>query len=131
MPIVSSKNLKGATELTVLAKIKPGLVETPDPMSYATRLERLLDVFFQQRKKSVEIGGSGFVGPLEMLRGLHFVHWSIIDQGTRLLLTVTFDKPWEPYIRTIVDDAGPILDAIFFHCEGYERATTRHGHLAF
>ena len=131
MSTISSKNLKGATELTVLAKIKPGLVETPDPMSYSTRLERLLDVLYQQRKKSVEVGSSGFVGPLELLRGLHFVHWSIIDQGTRLLLTVSFDKPWEPYIRSIVDDAGPILDVIFFHCEGYERATTRHGHTAF
>ena len=130
-PSVSSKNLKGSTELTVIAKIKPGLVEIPDPMSYSTRLERLLDVLFNQRKNSVEVGNTGFVGPLEQLRSLHFVHWAIIDQGTRLLLTVAFDKPWEPYMRSIVDDAGPILDVIFFHCEGYEGSTTRHGYLNF
>ncbi len=131
MASISSKNLKGSTELTVIAKIKPGLVEIPDPMSYATRLERLLDVLFVQRKSSVEVGQSGFVGPLETLRSLHFVHWAIIDSGTRLLLTVAFDKPFEPYIRSIVDDAGPLLDVIFFHCEGYETSTTRHGYLAF
>ncbi|HKY36167.1 MAG TPA: hypothetical protein VJN18_09525 [Polyangiaceae bacterium] len=128
---ISSKNLKGSTELTVLASIKQGLVQIPDPMSYTTRLERLLEVLFLQRKKSVETGASGFVGPLEMLRSLHFVHWAIIDSGTRLLLTVAYDKPWEPYIRSIVDDAGPILDVIFFHCEGYEQSTTRHGYPAF
>src|ERR1041384_3557297 len=128
---ISSKNLKSSTELTVLANIKPGLVQIPDPMSYSTRLERLLDVLFQQRKKGVELGGSGFIGPLEQLRSLHFVHWAIIDSGTRLLLTVAFDKPWEPYIRGIVDDAGPILDVIFFHCEGYEQSSTRHGYPAF
>ena len=130
-PSISSKSLKASTELTVIAKIKPGLVEIPDPMSYTTRLERLLEVLFNQRKGSVEVGQSGFVGPLETLRSLHFVHWAIIDSGTRLLLTVAFDKPFEPYIRSIVDDAGPLLDVIFFHCEGYENSTTRHGYLAF
>jgi deferrochelatase/peroxidase EfeB len=130
-PNISSKSLKASTELTVIANIKQGLVQIPDPMSYTTRLERLLDVLFQQRKKSVETGAAGFVGPLELLRSLHFVHWSIIDSGTRLLLTVAYDKPWEPYIRSIVDDAGPILDVIFFHCEGYEQSTTRHGYPAF
>jgi Dyp-type peroxidase family len=130
-PSISSKSLKASTELTVIAKIKSGLVEIPDPMSYTTRLERLLDVLFTQRKGSVETGQSGFVGPLETLRSLHFVHWAIIDSGTRLLLTVAFDKPFEPYIRSIVDDAGPLLDVIFFHCEGYESSTTRHGYLAF
>lgn len=130
-PNISSKNLKASSELTVIANIKQGLVQIPDPMSYTTRLERLLDVLFQQRKKSVETGAAGFVGPLELLRSLHFVHWSIIDSGTRLLLTVAYDKPWEPYIRSIVDDAGPILDVIFFHCEGYEQSTTRHGYPAF
>jgi Dyp-type peroxidase family len=127
----TSKNLQTANELTVIAPIKQGLVQISDPMSYKTRLERLLDVLFQQRKLSVEVGGSGFVGPLEKLRSLHFVHWSVIDEGTRLLLTVAYDKPWEPYIRSIVDEAGPILDVIFFHCEGYEHSTTRHGYPAF
>ena len=102
-PNISSKNLKASSELTVIANIKQGLVQIPDPMSYTTRLERLLDVLFQQRKKSVETGAAGFVGPLELLRSLHFVHWAIIDSGTRLLLTVAYDKPWEPYIRSIVE----------------------------
>jgi hypothetical protein len=67
-PSISSKNLKGSTELTVIATIKQSLVQIPDPMSFTTRLERLLDVLFQQRKKSVELGATGFVGPLEKHR---------------------------------------------------------------
>ncbi len=131
MPNVASKSLKASTELTLIADIKPGFVTLPDPMSYATRLKKLLSALFDSRKSGVEGGRSGFVGALEKLRSIHFVRWASFDDDKKLLLAVSFDRPWEPYIRLIVDDAGPILDVIFSHCEGYDGHSTRDGYEKF
>ena len=64
------------------------------------------------------------------MRSLYFVRWSILD-GKRLLLAVNFDRPWEPYIRGIVDYAGPFLDVIFCHCADYVGHSTRDGYVKF
>lgn len=128
--IVTSKSLRSAAELTLVADIKPGFVQTTDLMSYVTRLGLLLRTLFELRKRSVEQQSSAYAGPLEKLRSLHFVRWSILD-GRKLLLAVEFDRPWEPYIRGIVDDAGPFLDVIFCHCVGYEGHATIDGYAKF
>jgi len=127
----TSRNLRTATELTLVADIKPGFVQTTDLMSYVSRLGLLLNVLFELRKRSVERQSSGYAGPLEKLRSLHFVRWSIIENGRKLLLGVSFDRAWEPYIRGIVDEAGPFLDVIFCHCVGYEGHSTADGYAAF
>jgi len=127
---VISKNLKGSTELTLIADIRSGFVELPDPMSYGTRLQKLLGTLFDSRKEDVE-EDIAFLGPLERLRTIHFVRFAVFDQRRRLLLAVSFDRPWEPYIRHIVDEAGPLLDIIFSHCVGYEGHACRDGYLKF
>ncbi|HET9930627.1 MAG TPA: hypothetical protein VFQ35_08065, partial [Polyangiaceae bacterium] len=130
--VVTSKHLQGTTELTLIAEIKPGLVPVPEPMSYAFRLRRVLDFLFQARQAAVErFGQVGNAGPLERLRMLHFVHWSIHDADRKLLLAVSFDGPWEPYIHSIVEEAGPILDVIFSHCDGYAGKSCFDGYEAF
>jgi Dyp-type peroxidase family len=127
---VTSKSLRTAAELTLIADIKPGFVQMTELMSYVTRLGLLLRTLFELRKRSVEQQASGYVGPLEKLRSLHFVRWSILE-GRKLLLAVEFDRAWEPYIRGIVDDAGPFLDVIFCHCVGYEGHSTVDGYAKF
>jgi len=127
---VTSKHLKTSVELTVLADIKPGFPDSIELVSYATRLGLLLKMFFELRRVSIEERPSGFIGPLERLRSLHFVRWSILE-GRKLLLGVTFDRPWEPYIRGIVDRAGPFLDVILCHCKDYEGHSTVDGYLPF
>jgi Dyp-type peroxidase family len=127
---VTSKSLRTAAELTLVADIKPGFVPTTELTSYVTRLGMLLRTLFELRKRSVEQQPSGYVGPLEKLRSLHFVRWSILE-GRKLLLAVEFDRAWEPYIRGIVDDAGPFLDVIFCHCAGYEGHATIDGYAKF
>jgi hypothetical protein len=130
--LVTSKHLQGTTELTLIAEIKPGLVPVAEPMSYAFRLRRVLEFLFLARQSAVErYGQVGSAGPLERLRMLHFVHWAIHDGDRKLLLAVSFDGPWEPYIRAIVEDAGPILDVIFSHCTGYEGHSCFDGYEAF
>lgn len=127
---VSSKHLRTATELTLIADLRPGFIETADVYSFPTRLGLLLKAFFELRKVGVEQQASGYVGPLERLRSLYFVRWSILD-GKKLLLAVNFDRPWEPYIRGIVDYAGPFLDVIFCHCADYAGNSTRDGYVKF
>jgi Dyp-type peroxidase family len=118
--LTTSKHLRGATELTLIADLKAELVDIADPTSYAYRLRAVLNLLFNLRQTAIEkLGLAGKAGPLEQLRMIHFVHWSVFDDDRKLLLTVSFDGPWEPYIRAIVDDAGPILDLIFCHCTDY------------
>jgi len=118
---VTSKSLRGVTELTLIADIKPGLVNVPEPVAYSGRLKQLLALLFTLRQLNVEQQGTvPQTGALERLRTLHFFNWSLFDHDRRLLLTVAFDGPWEPYIRQIVELAGPLLDVIFCHCTGYE-----------
>ncbi len=126
----SSKSLRTLTELTLLADIKPGFVPVPDLMSYATRLGALLKALFGLRRQSIEAEPSGYVGPLERLQSLHFVRWSILE-GKKLLLGVSFDRAWEPYIRGIVDEAGPFLDVIFCHTKDYDGHATSDGYAKF
>jgi Dyp-type peroxidase family len=138
---LASKNLIHSAELAVLVPVKAGLVETSSPMTYARRLELLLEALFDLRKEGVEKSRESFVGPLEQLRTIHHVHWCVFDDGPavyddtspnkKLLLVVSFDQPWEPYIRVIVDKAGPLLDLIFCHCQGFEGFSSKDGYEKF
>lgn len=138
---IASKNLIHSAELAVLVPIKRGLVEISSPLTYGRRLEQLLESLFDLRKDGVERSQSSFVGPLEQLQTIHNVHWCVFDDGQpvhgaltqtkKLLLVVSFDQPWEPYIRRIVDQAGPLLDLIFCHCEGFEGHSSKDGYDAF
>jgi deferrochelatase/peroxidase EfeB len=131
--IATSKHLRTSTELTLVAPIQARFVrsEANDTISMATRLGAVLETFFALRRASVERAVDGAVGPLERMRTLYNFSWSVFDEGTKLLLAVTFDRPWEPYIRSIVDLAGPFLDVIFCHCEGYASSSTEQGYVEF
>lgn len=133
MPIEArSLNMRTASELTLMAKIKPGFVKgMVEPMTYATRLRSLLLTLFRLRKAAEEQTSAPYVGPLERLRSLHFVRYAIFDNDTRLLLAVSFDHSWESYMRGLVDNAGPLLDAIFCHCDDYEGFSCSKGFIAF
>src|SRR5262245_30939190 len=113
MAVITSKHLKTATELTLVADIRPEFVWTKNNelVSYATRLGFMLKTFFELRRAATEQTNVPSIGPLEQLRTVYNFTWSIFDRGSKLLLSVTFDRPWEPYIRAIVDQAGPMLDA--------------------
>ncbi|HEX7453583.1 MAG TPA: hypothetical protein VF294_14920, partial [Polyangiaceae bacterium] len=104
----TSKNIDGVQELTLIATLKSGLVPCVGPtLSYASRLRQLFQALFSQRKTETE-GELFEQGLLESLQVLHFVRWALIDDDTRLMLAVSFDGPWEPYIRKIVEGAGPM-----------------------
>jgi len=113
----TSKSLDGVQELTLVAKVKPGIVPCAGmPPSYASRLRLLLSALFTQRKHEMEADQQS-AGLLETLSVLRFVRWALLENDTKLMLAVEFDGPWEPYIRQIVTEAGPILNVIFCNCQ--------------
>jgi len=81
------------------------------------------------RRMGIETDRGGlYVGPIDTLRTLQYVKWTLIDNDTKMLLTVNFDQPLESYIRDIVDVAGPLLDTILCHCVGFEGENGEEGH---
>ncbi|MFK7836448.1 MAG: Dyp-type peroxidase [Sulfitobacter sp.] len=127
-----SNHIGSASELTVLANIKPGFVPIPEPITYAARLRLHLRMLSALRRGGLESDRAGvYVGPVDNLRTLQYVRWTLIDDDTRMLLSVNFDRPLEPYIRRIVDQAGPLLDTILCHCEGFIGHASDQGYEGF
>lgn len=125
---VFSNHIGGASELTVLASIKPSFVPCRLLISYAARLRIHLRMLSTLRRFGLEGRRAGvYTGPLDSLRTLQYIRWTLIDDDTRMLLAVNFDRPLEPYLRRIVDIAGPLLDTILCHCEGFEGHSSDQG----
>ncbi len=115
-------------ELTIIADIKPGFVPISEQLTYATRLRQHLQMLSALRRNGLETDRAGvYVGPVDALRTLQFVRWTLIENDTKMLLSVNFDRPVEAYIRRIVDIAGPLLDTILCHCEGFLEGSSDQG----
>ena len=124
-----SNHIGTSSELTMIADIRPGLVPVRESISYASRLRRHLKMLSAMRRMGIETDRGGlYVGPIDTLRTLQYVKWTLIDNDTKMLLTVNFDQPLESYIRDIVDIAGPLLDTILCHCVGFEGEDGEEGH---
>ncbi len=119
----SSLHLQGMTELTLLAPLKRGFVPSGDTCSYASRLRLLFAALMAARSRAREQEqGSAFSDVVARVQTLHGFRLAILEPTQQLLLAVTFDSGWEPYIRRVWRDLGPLLDVIFCHCEGYPLA---------
>ena len=122
--------LQGITDLTVLARIKTDFVPGAfDTVTYVERLRRALRVLnaVRQASREASLQPSPFADPVGRFRGIHFFRFAVVPSGDvpgryQLLLNVTFDGGWEPYIRLIWGPLGMLLDLIFCHCEGYPLA---------
>jgi Dyp-type peroxidase family len=117
-----SKSLLGVSDLTLVATIKSGLIPALDSRTYETRVRLLFRTLNALRVSSLEAEPTPLIGDaVDRIRALHSFRLAIIgeDQPKRLLLSVAFDGGWEPYMRRIWRDLGPLLDVIFCNCEGY------------
>lgn len=135
-PDYTQTQLQGITNLMVSAAIKDGLVEGAfETCTYVERLRRLLLTLnagrLALRESSVQKSPfSDLVGRLNVIHSFRFAILPPDEQGTsllnparhKLLLNVTFDGGWEPYIRVIWRDLGSLLDAICCNCEQYPLA---------
>ncbi|KRR26168.1 hypothetical protein CQ14_21005 [Bradyrhizobium lablabi] len=121
-PQSKSKSLLGVSDLTLVATIKSGLIPALDSRTYESRLRLLLKTLNSLRVSSLEAEPTPLIGDaVDRIRALHSFRLAIIGEDTprRLLLSVAFDGGWEPYMRRIWRDLGPLLDVIFCNCEGY------------
>ena len=131
-PRVVSKNLVNNTELTLMMPVKPGFVPTRDTITYATRARVLMEAFHGFRQISREASEHHpFVDVVERINTIQSYRLNLLENDTKLLLAVSFDQPWEPYIRRIWRDTGPFLDSILCNCVDYERYASRNGFEAF
>lgn len=125
---IFSNHIGGASELTVLASIKQEFVPCRTLISYPARLRRHLRMLSALRRIGLEGRRAGvYLGPLDGLRTLQYIRWTLIDNDTRMLLAVNFDRPLEPYLRRIVDIGGPLLDTILCHCHDFEGRSSDQG----
>lgn len=125
---IFSKHISSSSELTVLATIKPGFAPCRSLITYSARMRMHLRMLGALRRYGLEGRRAGvYTGPLDSLRTLQYIRWTLIDDDTRMLLAVNFDRPLEPYIRRIVDIAGPLLDTILCHCEDFEGRCSDEG----
>ena len=129
MTLTRSTQLQGITDLTVFADVQPGLIKGIfDSRSYAWRLVRVLDLLDAARRAAREsdMQPNPLVDSVARLRDIHFFRFAVLPSptGARLLLNVTFDGGWEPYMRLIWKPLGTLLDLIFCHCVDYPLAAT-------
>lgn len=123
-----SKSLLGVCDLTLAAPIKRGLIPALDARSYESRLRLLLKTLNTLRVSSLEADPTPLIADsVDRIRSIHSFRLAIVgeDPFKQLLLAVAFDGGWEPYMRRIWRDLGPLLDVIFCNCEGY---LTSHDH---
>lgn len=62
-------------------------------------------------------------GELSGIPSIHFAHWSIIDNGRRLLFVSNFDGSWENYLDDFIDKASTGLTAIWSNTVGFPRTS--------
>lgn len=123
--LVSSKHLEGISDLTLSAPIKQGFIDAFEAVTYETRLRQVMKALFKVRSTAREyLKIKPFADPAERIQSL--LDFRLAIHGDELLLSATFDRPFEPYMRLIWDPLGPLLDVIFCNCEGYVTAT-EHG----
>lgn len=136
MPVdFSSTQLGGITNLALLAQVKPGFVDGIDTCTFVKRLDYVLKTLHAMALASREALAPSsspeddFVGRMKIV---HFFRFAIVPPdapapGTpatepgphHLMLNVTFDGGWEPYMRVIWRDLGTTLDLMFCNCVGY------------
>ena len=134
MPVdFTSTQLGGVTNLALLAPVKPGFVDGLDTCTFVQRLDYVLKTLqalaLAAREAMAESASpeDDFVGRMKIV---HFFRFALVppeppaqpdaEPGLhRLMLNVTFDGGWEPYMRVIWRDLGTTLDLMFCNCIGY------------
>jgi hypothetical protein len=67
------------------------------------------------------VAGVSNRGALLGIPSIHFAHWSLIDNGKRLLFVSNFDGSWENYLDDFIDKGSFGLTAIWSNTVGFPR----------
>jgi Dyp-type peroxidase family len=121
--LLSSKQLNGHSDLTILAPLKKGFIDALDTCTYETRARIVLKTLNNLRLSSREFSEIKiFSDTVDRIESIHSFRVAILEPSKQLLLAVTFDRAWEPYIRDIWGVLGELLDVIFCNTEDYVSA---------
>ena len=121
--IVKGRSLGGTSDLTLLATIKPGFVDSLESVTYKTRVKRVLETLHSARMASHEYAAARLLSDaVERVGVIHSVRVAVLEPEDKVLLAVTFDGSWESYIRVLWDKVGTLLDLIFCGTEDYVTA---------
>lgn len=138
----TSLSLTGVTNLAVMAPLRTGFVPVADTITYLKRLDLLLTALNAARVAAREsmIGALPFPDAIGRFRMIHSFRYAVFPPkhkppagdeptaGRYLTLNVTFDGGFEPYMRVIYDDLGPLLDALFCHADPANGYPMSRGH---
>ncbi len=121
-----SKSLGSATDLTLVADLREGMSQAGwEAISFASRAIAIMRVVNGTRAAREERQNAVFRDPIERVELLHSFRVALTSEPKpRLILSVAFDHHWEPYIRVVWRDLGPLLDPILCHCKGYPLAVS-------
>lgn len=127
--MVVSRHLEGITDLVVAAPIRQGFVDAFEHVTFETRLKLTARALFDSRQATREYEMvKSFADPVERIRSIRSFRIAVVEIPTqnkiekRLVLSVTFDQPWEPYIRLVWRPLGLLIDLMFCNTDGYVTA---------
>ena len=58
-------------------------------------------------------------GYLKSMRTIHFAHWALVSNGSRLMFLSNYDGSWESYLDDFIEKAHDGLSAAWTHCIGF------------
>ena len=109
-----TSSLLATSDLTVVARIKPGLVSALDTVTYKARVKHVLRALHLGRTVSHELDLARVMSDaVERVGRIHSARVAVIEPQDVVLLAVTFDGSWESYVRTIWQKVACLLDLIF------------------
>jgi len=122
--VSKGKSLTGSSDLTLFAKLKPGLVPALEALSYKTRTQRLLKLLQGGRVSLHEYAiNRPLSDAVERVARIHSFRVAVVEPEDTVMLAVTFDGTWESYIRVLWQKVGSLLDIIFCNTEDYVLST--------
>ncbi len=122
--IVKGPHLGGSSDLTLLAPIKPGFIESLDTVTYKSRVRRVLQLLHISRAAGHEYASARLLSDaIERVGVIHSVRVAVVEPEDKVMLVVTFDGTWESYIRVLWDKVGTLLDLIFCNTVDYVNST--------
>jgi hypothetical protein len=62
----------------------------------------------------------GFLGPM---RTIHFAHWCLVHNGSRLLFFSNFDGSWDSYLSDFTEKASGGVNLAWANCIGFPETT--------
>ncbi|MCR5868231.1 hypothetical protein [Aquincola sp. J276] len=112
--VVKGRSLGGSSDLTLLAPIRPGFIDSLETMTYKTRVKRVLDALHGARQGAFEYHTARLLSDsVERVGAIQSVRVAVLEPQDQVMLAVSFDTSREAYIRVLWDKVGTLLDLIF------------------